>query len=131
MSKSYFGIDNLIEKLKNLFYQHLKQFLPSIYEDLKKKKQECTEILESLGDMSFQDNTMMTINSLVHKFSDKIQKIFSGTLADNSELEILPVIKDKFVHFLKKYKGYKPSSFLNVFIISYLFNVKFNRVMKL
>ncbi len=117
MSKSQFGIDNLIDKLKNLFYLHLKQFLPAIYDDLLKKKNESNKILESLGDMSFPDNPIMTSNSMVYKFSDNIEKIFGGKLGEDSEVNILPKLKEKHSDFLKEYRNqYKPSAFLNVFI---------------
>ena len=37
MNASYFGIENLVEKLKKLFFEHLKLYLPGIYKDLKEK----------------------------------------------------------------------------------------------
>jgi len=115
MNKSFFGIDTLIEKLKNLFYLHLKQFLPTIYNSLQEKKVECTKILESLGDMSFHGNLVMTINTLILKFSSQVERIFSGKEIDNEKLNILPKIKEKFFDFLKDFKTqYKPSQFLKV-----------------
>ena len=127
MSKTCFGIDNLTEKLKGLFYQYLKQFLPSIYTNLKIKIDECESILSSLGDLPFSDNLMITINTLVHKFSDKIEQIFSGKIAISQltktnkldeELNILPLIKEKHSQFLKDFRStYKPSSYLNVILI--------------
>jgi len=118
MDQSLFGTDNLIEKLRVLFYQHLKLFLPTIYQNLQTKINECKQVLNDLGpDMSSDNNMMMNINSLINQFSDRLEHMFGGKLVEhNEELNILRQIKLKYNELLQNFTphNYKPSDNIDV-----------------
>ena len=84
MDFSYFGTENLVEKLRKIFFTHIKIFLPKIYSDLKLKIKECQENLDNLGSdyisYAYENNKMNYINQTIGKFSENIERFFSGKM---------------------------------------------------
>jgi hypothetical protein len=114
----YFGIEVLVEKLKRLFFEHLKKFLPSIYLGLKLKIKECQEVLETFGTdyLMYHNETdkhTFTI-SLINQFSDCVERLFSSKMAKLEDNITSHKIRMHAIDFLQKYsKDYKPSEKAN------------------
>lgn len=121
MSSSYFGIENLIEKLRKIFYEHLKLFLPDIYQSLKNKIQECKKCLEELGSNDFQllssGNEFSFLNDLINRFCHNVEISFNGKSQDLEENKTSHKLKIMYYEFLEKVQK-KPSENLHNSYIS-------------
>ena len=113
MNSSYFGIENLVDKLRKCFFEHLKLFLPGIYMSIKDKIHECKKALDELG----SDHLMMInsygspinyLNQIVNKYSEHYEKIFEGKSPDLEENMSNHTLKLYYSQFLTNL-DYKPS----------------------
>lgn len=121
MDKTYFGTDNLVERMKSVFMNHLKKFLPKVYSTVKEKLKECQENLDILGvglNSLFNDNNKLSfINCLINDFSEKVEKLLSGKLVSSMDNNINLQIRTHYIDFLKDFKNnYNPSKFIDVFV---------------
>lgn len=91
MTGNYFGIETLVDKLRRLFFDHLKLFLPGIYNSIKEKIHECRKTLDELGSDMIQlldsghGNQLNYLNQLANKFCENFEKIFIGKSTDSQE----------------------------------------------
>lgn len=114
MPPGYFGIENLVEKLRKLFFEHLKLFLPGIYSDLKEKINDCQKNLDALGTdymiYGDPDNKMQFLNQIISKFGENVEDIFNGKSKDISENITAHRIKLSYYEFLENISdSYLPS----------------------
>ena len=118
MSNYYFGIEYLVDKLRKLFFDHLKLYLPNIYTDLKEKIHDIQNQLDSLGTdymaYSTYDNKMNLLNQLINKFGENIENIFAGKSQDLVENTVSQSIKLTYFEFLENIsQGKMPSEVID------------------
>jgi hypothetical protein len=109
----YFGTDVMIEKLKIMFFEHLQNFMPKIYEELKYKMRECEEELSKFGTdyINYQTDTSKAqyITTLLNIFIDNMERIFSGKMPTISENLTNFNLRLAYNEFLRDYKdNYEP-----------------------
>jgi len=121
MTSSCFGIENLIDKLRKIFFEHLKMFLPDIYQSLKNKIQECKKCLEELGANDFQllasGNQFSFLNDLINRFCHNVEIAFSGKSQDLEDNKASHNLKIMYYEFLADIQR-KPSENLHNSYIS-------------
>jgi len=106
MNSNYFGIENLVDKLRKLFFEHLKLYLPGIYQSIKEKISESKKCLEALGnDYIFLDKDdrgshLNFINQLVNKFCENYERTFAGKSLEIEENKSVQTIKMSYYNFL-------------------------------
>ena len=110
----YFGIEVLVEKLKKLFFEHLKKFLPGIYSGLKDKIKECQIMLETFGHdyVNFHNecNKQTYITSLINQFCESVEKVFNSKMPKLEDNLLSHKLKSTNKNFLLKYiYDYNPS----------------------
>jgi hypothetical protein len=108
----YFGTEVLIEKLKKLFFENMKKFLPKIYSDLKLKIKECQDMLETFGTDYLNyttSNSGAYITSLVNQFSDTIERLFSSKMLKIEDNITNHKLKEMAHNFLSEFKLKQPS----------------------
>lgn len=121
MNSSYFGIENLVEKLRRMFFEHLKLFLPGIYFNLKEKIQDCKKNLEALGsnelmNMLSSGSILSYLNSVINKFSENVEKAFLGKSHDLAENKSAHQIKLLYYQFLEEINKKPSQSIHNSYI---------------
>lgn len=107
MKTEYFGIENLVDRLRRLFFDHLTNFLPGIYASLREKISESRKFLDKLGiDYGITDNNrslqLNIINQIVNMFCENYEKIFNGKSLDIEENITSYTIKSAYNEFLIK-----------------------------
>lgn len=123
MNSNFFGIENLVDKLRRLFFDHLKMYLPGIYSSLKEKIQECKKCLEELGatDLTLllsSGSDMSYLNGLINKFSQSIENIFAGKSFDLEDNKTSHTLKLLYYEFLETLASKPPSkNFHNRYIM--------------
>ena len=122
MNLSYFGIENLVDKLRRLFFDHLKLYLPGIYASLKDKISESKKCLDELGanDMNTllaSGNDMTYLNSLVNNFSKNVEDIFLGKSYEIEENKTAHVLKLLYYEFLENINKKPSEKIHNKYII--------------
>jgi hypothetical protein len=125
MDKSYFGTDNLVERMKSVFMNHLKKFLPQVYATVKEKLKDCQENLDMLGtglnSLFNENNKLSFVNCLINEFSEKVEKLLSGKLVNLTENNLNLQIRTLYIEFLNSFRNnYNPSKYIDVIIFSFL-----------
>lgn len=105
MKTEYFGIENLVDRLRKLFFEHLTNFLPGIYSSLREKISESRKFLEELGPdygvfTNNHSSQLNIINQIVNKFCENYEKIFKGKSLDINENKTSYTIKSTYNDFL-------------------------------
>jgi hypothetical protein len=117
LGSEHFGTEVLIEKLRRLFFENLKKFLPKIYSDLKMKIKECQDLLETFGTDYLLYTTSTSsgayITSLVNQFSDTIERLFSSKMVKIEDNVTNHKIKELANSFLSEFKTRQPSDKMN------------------
>lgn len=113
MSGNYFGIETLVDKLRKLFFDHLKLYLPGIYTNIKEKIHESKKCLEALGSdynnmLESHGSQLNFLNQMVNKFSENFERVFKGKCHDLEENTTAHSIKIQYYDFLQSL-NYEPS----------------------
>ena len=121
IDKSFFGIDNLVERLKSVFMTHINKYLPKVYLELKEKIKDCQDNITSLGGgLSFtfnENNKLSFIINLINKCCDQVDRCLSGKIIELSDNNVNLQIKSNYVKFLKEFKtNYSPSKLIDVIL---------------
>jgi hypothetical protein len=109
----HFGTEVLIEKLKRLFFENLKKFLPKIYSDLKLKIKECQDMLESFGTdylLYASSNKYSYVTSLINQYSETIERLFSSKMMKIEDNITNHKLKEMGMKFLSENKNTQPSA---------------------
>lgn len=126
MNTAYFGIENLVDKLRKLFFEHLKLYLPGIYRSIKEKITECKQVLDSLGSdytmlMGNHGNILSYLNQVINTFAEHYERIFSGKSTNLEENTISFTIRNHYFEFLEKV-NYQPSKKIHHTFIAGMLN---------
>ena len=121
MDKSFFGTDNLVERLKSVFMTHLKKYLPKVYLTIKEKIKDCQDNLTSLGigiSSTYNENNKLSfINNLINQYCDQVDRCLSGKITELSDNNVNLQIRTNYVEFLKEFKtNYSPSKLIDVIL---------------
>lgn len=133
MNSSLFGIENLVERLRKIFYEHLKLYLPDIYQNLKSKMAECKRCLEELGtgdiaSLALSTNKLSYLNDLINKITNHIEMVFLGKSQDVSENKIAHIIKIMYYEFLENLKEKPSQKIHNTYIIQVIVRSEGDRI---
>jgi hypothetical protein len=117
MTGNFFGIETLVDKLRKLFFDHLKLYLPGIYMNIKEKISECKKGLEALGSdhtnvFESHGSQLNYLNQMINKFSENFERIFKGKCMDIEENATAHMIKLQYFNFLVEL-NYQPSKKLH------------------
>lgn len=133
MNSNFFGIETLVEKLRRLFFEHLKQYLPGIYANLKDKITDCKKNLDELGSNEF--NMIMSsgsilnyLNSVINKFSENIEKAFLGKSFEQSENKSAHLFKLLYYQFLENVEKKPSEKIHNSYILEVLIRSEGDRL---
>lgn len=134
MNSSFFGIENLVDKLRKLFFDHLQLFLPGIYQSIKEKITETKKILEELGSDSMiilesHGSQLNYLNHVINQFAEDYERVFAGKARNIEDNIISHTIKNHYKILLDPDKKKAPSTRLHkTFIIEKLVRSEGDRI---
>jgi len=133
MNSSLFGIEHLVEKLRKLFFEHLKLFLPGIYQNLKSKISECKKCLDELGSndvamLALSGNQLSFLNDLINKYTHNVEMVFAGKSTDMEENKISHLLKIMYYEFLENLKEKPSEKIHNTYIMQIIIRSEGDRL---
>eukprot|EP01017_Pseudomicrothorax_dubius_P043096 TRINITY_DN7122_c0_g1_i1.p1 TRINITY_DN7122_c0_g1~~TRINITY_DN7122_c0_g1_i1.p1 ORF type:complete len:726 (+),score=211.30 TRINITY_DN7122_c0_g1_i1:59-2236(+) len=80
MPTGYIGTENLVQRLTNILYSHIRKCLPDIIREINNRTRECESRLKELGPPLPRENTekMQLVWNMITEFTEKYKNVIKG-----------------------------------------------------